>query len=179
MARFLNGPAKGVSMDLRRCPNYLRLVNVSLGRSANAPRRGWDGLDQPDDEPHGFEDWLEVYRLKDGTFGQTFACVRGKGGAASSGAWESGDYLHVPLGDELRWTLRSRPAFLTWVMLAYAGDAEEGILGVGPQSIATATACALLGGELTAFDFRRLAELVGGVEVDPDVWKLRAATVPA
>lgn len=43
MIRFLDGPAGGVLLTLRRAPQYLRVVRDAQGQ--------WDALDQLDDQP--------------------------------------------------------------------------------------------------------------------------------
>lgn len=43
MIRFLDGPAASVTLNLRRAPQYLRVVRDQQGN--------WDALDQLDDKP--------------------------------------------------------------------------------------------------------------------------------
>lgn len=43
MIRFLDGPAAGVALNVRRAPQYLRVVRDGQGT--------WDALDQLDDKP--------------------------------------------------------------------------------------------------------------------------------
>lgn len=78
MAAFVDGPAEGLRLSLRRCPMYLRLV---LDRSTG----GWDALDQPDDAPRESED-VYVYEILPHTWSQVF--VR------PGGRYESGSYRH-------------------------------------------------------------------------------------
>lgn len=47
MTTFIDGPAAGVSLDLRRAPIMLRVVCDTAG--------SWDALDQEDDQPKGNE----------------------------------------------------------------------------------------------------------------------------
>lgn len=63
MTRFLDGPAKGVLLMLRRTPLYLR---VTVNRQGIKDK--WDALDQLSDEPHTAES-VYVYRRasRDGT----------------------------------------------------------------------------------------------------------------
>lgn len=70
MIHFLDGPAKGVSLALRRAPEFLRVV---------LDHATWqlDALDQLDDEPKASES-IYVYRLA-GDVGRGFFCRRGKG----------------------------------------------------------------------------------------------------
>lgn len=53
MTRFLDGPAAGVALTLRRAPLYLRAARDQHGK--------WDALDLLDDEPAEGED-LVAYR---------------------------------------------------------------------------------------------------------------------
>ena len=53
MTRFLNGPAQGQRLMLRRAPIFLRVVEVG-GK--------WDALDQVEDTPAAGES-IHVYRL--------------------------------------------------------------------------------------------------------------------
>lgn len=51
MISFLDGPAHGESLNLRRAPVMLRVVHG----------HGWDALDMPDDEPRSNESvWVYV-----------------------------------------------------------------------------------------------------------------------
>jgi hypothetical protein len=52
--RFINGPAAGVDIDLRRAPIMLRVVRSRYGN--------WDALDQPHDEAQSTES-IYVYRM--------------------------------------------------------------------------------------------------------------------
>lgn len=56
MIRFLNGPAKGVRLELRRAPVFLRVV-FNSGREQDQ----FDALDQLDDTPEPDEQ-IWVYR---------------------------------------------------------------------------------------------------------------------
>ena len=46
MIRFLDGPAAGVTLSLRRAPVLLRVVRATTGSAVT-----WDALDQEDDQP--------------------------------------------------------------------------------------------------------------------------------
>jgi hypothetical protein len=87
--RFLNGPAAGSTLGLRRVPIFLRVV---IHRSTGKV----DALDQLDDEPLEAEA-IYVYQGVPGTLmalrGDIIVCVRGADGmqAAATG---SGDYRH-------------------------------------------------------------------------------------
>lgn len=54
MTTFLDGPAAGVALTIRRTPRLLRVVRSWTGR--------WDALDQLGDEPKPWEE-ITVYRL--------------------------------------------------------------------------------------------------------------------
>lgn len=69
--RFIDGPAKGIVLELERTPIFLRAVHDSRTWA-------WDALDQLDDEPEPSET-VFVYRL-DGEVSRGFACSRGKNG---------------------------------------------------------------------------------------------------
>lgn len=60
LVRFADGPAQHTSLQLARCPLFLRVVRDVEGR--------WDALDLLDDEPRPGET-ITVYRLRssDGT----------------------------------------------------------------------------------------------------------------
>jgi hypothetical protein len=97
MATFLDGPAAGASLALRRAPIFLRVV---IG-----PRGKVDALDQLDDEPNANES-VHVYRKRvDGPRGH----VCGRPG----GCFELGEYRYLPdaPGEELR----AKAAWRTWV----------------------------------------------------------------
>lgn len=59
MCRFLDGPAAGVALTLRRAPVVLRAVQNRAGK--------WDALDQPTDDPAPGEK-VYVYLAVPGTF---------------------------------------------------------------------------------------------------------------
>lgn len=110
MTRFLDGPAKGQTLMLRRAPVFLRAVQ---GPS------GWDALDQLDDTPAANER-IVVYRL----IGEpTWMHVRmTKGG----GIFRGGTYRVVdpqPPEDVLRQTAAWR-AWAHEAMLALDAAAE-------------------------------------------------------
>lgn len=47
MTKFLNGPAAGQTLMLKRAPIYLRVVRLAIGVGSSK----WDALDQPTDNP--------------------------------------------------------------------------------------------------------------------------------
>lgn len=67
--RFLDGPAEGANLSLRRCPYFIRVVVDELG--------GVDALDQLDDTVRPGET-AYVYVLRDVPT-HAIACTRGKG----------------------------------------------------------------------------------------------------
>lgn len=83
MSKFLDGPAAGSALMLRRAPVFLRaVIDESTGKV--------DALDQMDDTP-GPSERVHVYRR----VGEPIhACVR------PGGCYELGDYRHVPDVDE-------------------------------------------------------------------------------
>jgi len=70
MIRFLDGPAEGTPLDLRRAPVLLRVVIDQDGTV--------DALDQLDDTPKDSETIYVYYR--DGEVSRGFMCSRGRGG---------------------------------------------------------------------------------------------------
>lgn len=148
VAQFLDGPAGISAMDLRRCPTYLRLVHGTR----------WDALDQPGDTPEPGET-LAIYKIVEGTWGVVF--VR------PGGRYEYGDYRHVPdVSDELLEVFRERWPFLVWAMLHHARGTTLGGL---PANV---IADILREPDLTAFEVRRLAPLVGALQQGGDMWAL-------
>lgn len=104
--RFLDGPAEGVSLGLRRAPMFLRVVVSPAGKV--------DALDQLGDVPMPREA-VHVYQGVEGklfTFrGDVFVCVRGPGGSQQAGT-AAGEYRHRPDVDgEL---LRDTAAWREW-----------------------------------------------------------------
>lgn len=71
MFRFLDGPAAGARLNLRRAPLFLRVVLDAGGEI--------DALDQLTDEPRETEA-IHVYRQVLGTMSRGIACTRGRGG---------------------------------------------------------------------------------------------------
>jgi len=84
MVIFLDGPAKGKSLALRRAPVFLRAVIDQDGTV--------DALDLLEDEPKPTET-VHVYRRVAGTVSSAIVCSRGRGCRSMAGA----DYrLHDP-----------------------------------------------------------------------------------
>src|SRR4051794_15524071 len=96
MSTFIDGPAAGVHLMLRRAPVMLRTVTTGGGK--------WDALDQPNDQPAA-DERIYLYRAVPGTaFGMHLNCGRGKNREAG-GIYQSADYQFVePQPDDV--TLR-------------------------------------------------------------------------
>lgn len=97
MTRFLDGPAAGKSLSLKRAPIYLRAVQDPAGK--------WDALDQLEDEPKK-DERIVIYRLK-AEPGWCHIYKRGPG----SGFYATGEYEVVepqPGQEDVRETDRWR-----------------------------------------------------------------------
>jgi hypothetical protein len=102
---FLDGPAVGVQLQLRRIPLYLRVVHSG--------QRTWDALDQLDDEPKRNET-IYVYRRDERQQPTKYhLCFRSRNKRASGVYWTC-DYRFVAEqpADEL---VRSTEAWRAWV----------------------------------------------------------------
>lgn len=108
MSSFLDGPAGGRSLSIRRAPYLLRVV---VDRETGA----LDALDLIADRPSPTED-IHVYRLAAPP--QT-AHVCGRG-AGASGWFEFGIYHHVP--DAPVDALRDTAAWQRWAVERHADD---------------------------------------------------------
>lgn len=86
MMRFLDGPAAGVTLAIRRAPCMLRLVQT--------PEGDWDALDQLDDVAHPTEK-IVVYRWRAKPSAVHLNCGRGKNRSAG-GFYPFGDYVFMP-----------------------------------------------------------------------------------
>lgn len=84
MTRFLDGPAEGVTLMLRRAPHYLRAVRAAEGE--------WDALDQLDDYPKGNET-VVAYEMVSGPF--TAHVQRREKGRRVCGWYQGGEYRVV------------------------------------------------------------------------------------
>lgn len=102
MSKFLDGPAAGTTLMLRRAPVWLRVVI--------APDGTVDALDQPSDTPAA-DEAVHVYRQHEGTHTAAFICRTGK---SPGGRFEFADYryvAHAPTAE-----LRDRAAWQAWCM---------------------------------------------------------------
>lgn len=106
--KILDGPAEGVSLLLRTCPVFLRLVR---DQTTNV----WDALDQEGDEP-GDNEVVYPYRLVPGTLSIVF--IR-PGGRYEMGDYTSLDQYLKPAEREL---IRNRQAWISWVRLHFPED---------------------------------------------------------
>lgn len=114
MTRFLDGPAAGEVLFLKRAPMYLRAVQDAGGK--------WDALDLLDDAPAP-DERIVVYRIE----GEPSYChinMRGKGG----GVFHGGTYRLIspqPQDEDVR----TIAAWRAWVGRQAGGTiAEDGSL---------------------------------------------------
>lgn len=100
MIRFLDGPASGVTLTLRRAPIFLRVVTKD--------GTNWDALDEKGDEwRHG--ERVYVYILQDRPTAVHMKCAR----KADSGFYAAGEYRH--LDEEIApGTLRDNESWTLW-----------------------------------------------------------------
>jgi hypothetical protein len=110
---FIDGPAAGAGMNLRRAPVFLRVVEVIEQMGT------FDALDQLEDEPREGER-VHVYRMLAGTRGSAFVCGRGSG---ASGHYEWGIYAH--LADVDGEQLRDTAAWRAWVEAQVAAEVPQ------------------------------------------------------
>jgi len=88
-SQFLDGPAEGVKLALRRAPLYLR-VTYQSGE--------WDALDQLSDVPKAKES-VYIYKRLDCARG---VHVRASKGSGLGGCWSYGQYRYIgDLPDEI------------------------------------------------------------------------------
>ncbi len=104
MTSFLDGPAQGQSLMLKRCPIFLRVVVDGGGK--------WDALDQPEDRPRPGEQ-LFAYRIE----GEPSMChVRRTGGRG--GFYAMGQYRFI-LDQPEDAMMRDNQAWVHWVYKAW------------------------------------------------------------
>ena len=103
MTRFLDGPAGGVTLALRRAPHFLRAVTLGDGT--------WDALDHFDDRPDFYER-IVVYVMRGEP---TWMHIRA---AKGGGFYRGGAYVVVTpqppdevLRDETQWRAWAAAAF--------------------------------------------------------------------
>lgn len=117
---FMNGPAAGAGLALRRAPMFLRVVIDETDGTV-------DALDQLDDTP-GPSEKIHVYQLA-APASQAHVCYRGRD-RDRSGWYAVGIYRHVPDvdGEMVRETERWR----AWVDERVAADPELARVAVNP-----------------------------------------------
>lgn len=81
MIEFLDGPAAGETLQLRRAPQYLRVVYTE---------KETDALDQLEDEPRPEEDIMAYQLIEPAT--RLHLLVRGKKAREKGGWWAVGKY---------------------------------------------------------------------------------------
>lgn len=109
MTRFLDGPAAGAVLMLRRAPTYLRAVQ--------GPTGDWDALDQLTDEP-GAAERIVVYRMERGPFR-----VHVNRWRQGCGWYQGGEYLAVaPQPDDA--AVRTTHAWRAYVTAQVHEDGE-------------------------------------------------------
>ena len=104
MIRFVDGPAAGVVLSLRRTPVLLRVVR--------GPGGNWDALDQLDDTPAA-DEAIHVYRCATDKPTACFWHGRGKGGRRTGGMSMVAEYSLLPFqpSDE---EMRTNEAWAAW-----------------------------------------------------------------
>ena len=108
MIRFLDGPAAGEVLQLRRAPIYLRVAIDAAGDV--------DALDQPGDKPKRSET-LFAYRLK-GKAGWVHLLVRGPDRRRKGGYFATGEYEVIePQPDDA--TIREQARWEAWATAEY------------------------------------------------------------
>lgn len=106
MMKLVDGPAKGTYM-CKRAPLYLRaVVNIGGGKG--------DVLDQPGDEPHGYELVYVYRRIGEARNVHLSMADRRKSGFYAQAQYE---WMDAVLGEELRETV----TWQRWVEEAEAG----------------------------------------------------------
>lgn len=100
MTTFIDGPAKGQHLMLRRSPKYLRVTE--------GPNDKWDALDNPDDTPLP-EERIYVYELNEHLGMCHINAGRGRGGF-----YPIASYRYVELPTVIN-PLRANPIWNEWV----------------------------------------------------------------
>ncbi len=111
MARFIDGPAAGVVLQIRRTPVMLRV--------ARGPNGEWDALDQLDDEARPDES-IYVYRMK-GEPSRVHVC---RSPRRLSGWLNLSDYEYFePQPDDAQ--IRTTAAWQAWANALQAAELKE------------------------------------------------------
>lgn len=106
MTAFIDGPAQGQKLQLRRAPVYLRVTEKD-GK--------FDGLDQLGDTPEPGET-MYAYVLAEQP-GAMHLLVRGKEAASRGGIWPIAKYKLFPIQPDQA-TMRSRADWQEWTYAA-------------------------------------------------------------
>jgi hypothetical protein len=93
VSNFHDGPADGVTLQLRSAPLLLRVTF-----NPHARTYPWDALDQPEDTPKPHEQ-LHLY-VRTGEPFFYHLSMRGKGGKAASGYWNTAEYRYAAFQPE-------------------------------------------------------------------------------
>ena len=118
MTTFLNGPAKGVTLFLKRAPVFLRVVQ---GPDGPTHPGDWDALDQREDTPRAGER-ITVYELV-GEPTWMHVCRSGNRG----GVYRGGTYKVVdPQPEDAQ--VRSTAAWRAWVAVAAAASHHDAVM---------------------------------------------------
>ena len=116
--RFLDGPAAGKSLTIKRTPKLLRVV--ALG--GFGPDAVIDALDQLDDSPRDGEA-IVAYRLS-GEVGTLHVDYRDKSNRRRGDWWATADYRVI--GEQPpEATLRDRDAWREWCLEAIAKEGGQ------------------------------------------------------
>jgi hypothetical protein len=116
--RFLDGPAAGVCLALKRAPLYLRVVH-----DRRKPVHGWDALDQLDDTPAEREQVTAYKRTGPASW------VHMKGCRAVTGFWPMAGYRVCDPQPPAE-TLRDTEAWQAWATAEWVKDKAAKTLGV-------------------------------------------------
>ncbi len=112
MITFLDGPAKGESLALRRIPKLLRVVRSRRGQ--------WDALDQLDDVPQPGETIFVYVRRDEPAPTWYHVCARGQGRSASGRYWNA-EYSLFRGEEPADHVLRDTDAWRAWAAQQAAG----------------------------------------------------------
>lgn len=138
MTKFLDGPAAGQTLSLRRAPILLRVVvrrRLKKGMLFPVTYSTWDALDDPSDEPKPDEQ-IYVYRLAS-VPSRMFIRACGKGKKALGGAWPMAEYTFLAEQPDERHT-REKAAWFAWA--DWQGPAIQRELLLAMKKAATAAA---------------------------------------
>lgn len=118
MTKFLDGPAVGEGLMLKRAPLFLRAVKGPSGK--------WDALDQLTDTPSA-DETIVVYRLVNGPW--TVHLNMGRKGCG----WYQGGEYHVVAEQPSDAEMRTTAAWQTWCRAAVGQAVAADGSFVGPH----------------------------------------------